>query len=226
MTEFITEYADYLPWIVLGLLLASSIGIPIGEDIVIIPAGVLIGEQMLAADVWVPTLIAAIVGVATADLLWFTWCSLFGTRLLHRRFIRRTLHPKRLLQAKHQIDLRGVWFIVAARFIPGSRTPAITVAGLMHLRPWRFAMATWACVLVTAPMQLGAGILVGYGLASQTAFGAAQWILAGVVLAVVISVAAIVFAKSHKRGFEPPRARASWLRRYRRTTDSKGTSPL
>jgi|TARA_B110000196_G_scaffold304651_1_gene301543 membrane protein DedA with SNARE-associated domain len=215
MTEFITQYADYLPWVVLGLLLASSVGIPIGEDIVIIPAGVLIGEQMLGSEVWVPTLIAAIVGVGAADVLWFTWCSLFGTRLLHHRFIRRTLHPKRLLQAKHQIDLRGVWFIVAARFIPGSRTPAITVAGLMHLRFWKFVIATWLCVLVTAPMQLGAGILVGYGLASQSAFGTIQWIIAGLVLAVVVSAAAIVFAKSRKGGISPPRARASWLRRYR-----------
>ena len=215
MNEFIIQYSEYLPWVVLGLLLVSGVGIPIGEDIVIIPAGVLIGEQLLGADVWLPTLIAAIAGVATADMLWFTWCSLFGTRLLHRRLIRRTLHPKRLLQAKHQIDLRGVWFIVAARFIPGSRTPAITVAGLMHLRFWRFATATWLCVLVTAPMQLGAGILVGYGLASRSAFGSIQWIIAGVVLAVVVSATAIVFAKSRKGGFVPPRARASWLRRYR-----------
>jgi membrane protein DedA with SNARE-associated domain len=220
MTEFISQYADYLPWVVLGLLLASSIGIPIGEDIVIIPAGVLIGEQMLGTEVWVPTLIAAIVGVGTADVLWFTWCSLFGTRLLHRRFIRRMLHPKRLLQAKHQIDLRGVWFIVAARFIPGSRTPAITVAGLMHLRFWRFAIATCLCVLVTAPMQLGAGILVGYGLASRSAFGTIQWIIAGLVLAVVVSAVVIVFAKSRKGGMVPPRARASWLRRYRHPPNS------
>ena len=134
MTEFINQYAEYVPWIVLGLLLASGFGIPIAEDIVIIPAGVLIGEQMLGSDIWLPTLICAIIGVATADMLWFTWCSRFGTRLLHQRFFRRLLHPKRLLQAKHQIDRRGVWFIVAARFIPGSRTPAITVAGLMHLK--------------------------------------------------------------------------------------------
>jgi len=216
MTEFITEYAEYLPWIVLALLLASGFGIPIGEDIVIIPAGVIIGEQMLGAGIWVPTLIAAVVGVATADMLWFTWCSKFGTRLLHRRFIRRFLHPKRLLQAKHQIDKRGAWFIVAARFIPGSRTPAITVAGLMHLEFWRFALATWSCVIVTAPMQFGAGVLVGYGIASRSTFGAVQWIIAGLVLAVVISAAAIVFAKSRGRKAEPPRARAAWLRHFRR----------
>ena len=217
MTEFITEYAEYLPWVVLGLLLASSIGIPIGEDIVIIPAGVIIGEQALGADVWVPTLIAAVVGVAMADMAWFFWCSRFGTRLLHKRFIRRFLHPKRLLQAKHQIDTRGIWFIVAARFIPGSRTPAITVAGLMHMKMWRFVVATWSCVMVSAPMQFGAGLLIGYGLASRSAFGTVQWILAGVVLVTVLSVVAVVFARSKGKP-EPPRARAAWLRQYRRST--------
>ena len=219
MTEFIIQYAEYLPWVVLGLLLASGIGIPIGEDIIIIPAGIIIGEQAIGADIWVPTLIAAIVGVATADMLWFFWCSKFGTRLLHKRFIRRFLHPKRLLQAKHQIDERGIWFIVAARFIPGSRTPAITVAGLMHMKMWRFAIATWSCVLVTASMQFGAGLLIGYGIASRTTFGTVQWIIAGVVLVVAISALAIVFARSRGKK-EPPRARAAWLRRYRRSTES------
>ncbi|MDP7070802.1 MAG: DedA family protein [Phycisphaerales bacterium] len=216
MTEFITEYAEYLPWVVLALLLASGFGIPIGEDIVIIPAGVIIGEQMLGSGVWVPTLLAAILGVATADVLWFTWCSRFGTRLLHKRFIRRFLHPKRLLQAKHQIDTRGAWFIVAARFIPGSRTPAITVAGLMHLRFWRFALATWSCVMVTAPMQFATGILVGYGIASRGTFGTLQWVIAGVALTIVVSAAGVVFAKSRGRKTEPPRARAAWLKHFRR----------
>ena len=97
MTEFITEYAEYLPWVVLGLLLASGIGIPIGEDIVIIPAGVIIGEQALGTDVWVPTLIAAVVGVAMADMAWFFWCSRFGTRLLHKRFLHSYKQPLFLL---------------------------------------------------------------------------------------------------------------------------------
>lgn len=225
MTEFITEYADYLPWVVLGLLLASAIGIPIGEDIVIIPAGVIIGEQALGAGVWAPTLIAAVVGIVTADVMWFFWCSRFGTRLLHRRLIRRILHPKRLLQAKHQIDNRGIWFIVAARFLPGSRTAAITVAGLMHMKMWRFAAATVSCVIVLVPMQLGAGLLIGYGLASRSAFGTFQWILAGVVLVVVVSIIAVVFARSRGKA-EPPRAKAAWLRQYHRSNAfAEGSKP-
>ncbi len=214
MSDFITQYVEYLPWIVLALLLASAIGIPIGEDLVLVPAGILIGEQMLGPQVWVPTLVAGVVGVASADLLWFTWCSVLGTRLLHRRFFRRLVHPKRLLQAKHQVDRRGIWVIVAARFVPGSRTPAITVAGLMHLSPWKFAIATIGCVLLTAPMQLGVGVLIGYGIASRDAMGTAQWIIAAVVSVLVIVVLVVLVIRHRNQRHEPPRARAEWLRRY------------
>ena len=214
MSDFITQYVEYLPWIVLALLLASAIGIPIGEDLVLVPAGILIGEQMLGPQVWVPTLVAGVVGVASADLLWFTWCSVLGTRLLHRRFFRRLVHPKRLLQAKHQVDRRGIWVIVAARFVPGSRTPAITVAGLMHLSPWKFAIATIGCVLLTAPMQLGVGVLIGYGIASRDAMGTAQWIIAAVVSVLVIVVLVVLVIRHRSQRHEPPRARAEWLRRY------------
>ena len=217
MTEFIQQYAEYLPWVVFGLILLSGFGIPIGEDLIIIPAGVIVGEQLLDSTVWVPTVLLAWLGVGLADVLWFTWCSLFGTRLLHSRFFRRFMHPKRLLQAKHQIDQKGVWVIVAARFIPGSRTAAITVAGLMHMKTWKFAVATWSCVAFSAPMQFGVGVLIGRGIASRDAFGAAQWIFAAVVLAVVISVLVVGFARWRSGRREPPRAKAAWLRHYRRS---------
>ena len=215
MTEFVAQYVDYLPWVVLLLILASGVGIPINEDLVLIPAGIIIGEQALGPGIWVPTLIFGWFGVATADAMWFFICGHFGTRLLHRRFFRRLVHPRRMLQVKHQIDQRGIWVIVAARFIPGARMPAITVAGLMHLRAWRFLLVTYTCVMITAPMQLAAGVLIGRGLASSSTFGAVQWIIAGVVLVVGVSVVAVIFARSHESGNAPPRARAAWLRRYR-----------
>ncbi len=107
--------------------------------------------------------------------------------------------------------------IVAARFIPGSRTAAITVAGLMHMKMWKFAVATWSCVAFSAPMQFGVGVLIGRGIASRDAFGTAQWIFAGVVLAIVVSVLIVGLARWRSSRREPPRAKAAWLRHYRRS---------
>jgi membrane-associated protein len=209
----LTEYVAVLPLIVFMLLMASAIGIPIGEDPVNIAAGVLIGDLALGGHIWVPTLVAAWLGVTTADIVWFLLCHRYGNRLLRMRRIRRALHPKRLLQVKHQIDERGVWAIVAARFVPGGRTPTITAAGLMHLSRWKFCISTWLCVLITAPMQLGFGVLVGRGLASKDGFAVIEWSVAGGVLLIVGVVSAVVVRKLKREGV--PRARMKWLRQRR-----------
>ena len=217
--ELLTEYVAVLPLVVFMLLMASSIGIPVGEDPVNIAAGVLIGDLALGANIWAPTLIAAWLGVTTADIIWFLLCHRFGNRLLRRRRVRRALHPRRLLQVKHQIDERGVWAIVAARFVPGGRTPTITVAGLMHLSRWKFCISTWLCVLITAPMQLGFGVLVGRGLASKDGFAVIEWSIAGVVLVVVSILTFLVIRKLKQEGV--PRARMRWLRKQRSDRGSR-----
>ena len=58
---------EWGPWIIFGLLLLSGLGIPLGEDIIIIPAGILVGLGDLPL---VPTLIGAYGGVVCGDLLW------------------------------------------------------------------------------------------------------------------------------------------------------------
>ncbi|MCH2135974.1 MAG: DedA family protein [Phycisphaerales bacterium] len=219
--EFLREYQAVLPLIVFMLLMASAVGIPIGEDPVNIAAGIIIGEasmgpNALGPEVWVPTLIASWAGVTTADIIWFMLCYHFGNRLLHRRRVRRALHPRRLLQVKHQIDQRGVWAIVAARFVPGGRTPVITVAGLMHLKRLHFCLATWGCVLLTAPMQLGFGVLVGRGLASRDGFAVLEWSIAGGVLIAVAVFMTLIVRRLRREG--APRARMRWLRKQRSTT--------
>lgn len=210
MEEFLAQYQAVLPLVVFMLLMASAVGIPIGEDPVNIGAGIVIGEAMLGPGVWAPTLIAAWLGVTTADIIWFLLCHRYGNRLLHRKRVRRALHPRRLLQVKHQIDERGVWAIVAARFVPGGRTPVITVAGLMHLKRWRFCVATWVCVLITAPMQLGFGVLVGRGIASRDGFALLEWSLAAAVLLAVGVFMAVIVRRIRREG--APRARMRWLR--------------
>ena len=187
MHEFLLQYGPvYGPIIQFLLLMGSGVGIPIGEDIVNIPAGILVAEgDMLLWSV----LLAGYLGVVCSDCLWFVLVSRFGVRLLRIRWFKRIMHPRRLLRAKYQIDRRGTWFIVLARFIPASRTSAITVAGMLHLPFWKFALATGICVLVTAPIQIGVGYLIGLGLASRSTFEMIQiFVGLGLLLGVIIVV--------------------------------------
>ena len=215
MHELLQQYGEtFVPIIQFLLLLCSGVGIPIGEDIVNIPAGMLVAES--PSLLW-PVLIAAYVGVCCGDVLWFIMVSKFGARLLHVRWFKRLMHPRRLLQAKYQIDRRGAWVIVLARFIPASRTSAITVSGLLHLPFWKFFIATTSCVLITAPAQVFFGWLIGRELASRSTFDLIQWgvgltLLAGVIVGVVWYV-----RRQRGQGERPPRARVAWLKQFRRS---------
>ena len=213
MQEFVLSNLDiYGPIAVFALLMLSGFGIPLGEDFVVIPAGILIarGEFPLVA-----TMLSAYFGVVIADFLWFWIISRYGTLLLHKRGFRRMVHPRRLLQAKHQLDRHGAWMIVFARFIPGSRASAITVAGMLHMPFWKFAIATASCVLITVPLQLGLGMLIAKGLGTEDT---AQTFLRLFGL-VMLLLAVLMFWKMYRNYRASrkgaPRARAAWLRRFR-----------
>lgn len=229
MEDFIANnIGTYGPLAVFLMLMLSGIGISLGEDIIIIPAGYLVGTGQLGLA---PTLIAAYIGVVASDCLWFAICHHYGTPLLHKRWLKRILHPRRLLQAKHQFEARGAWVIVVTRFIPGSRTTTITVAGMLQMPFWRFAVVTALCVLVTVPLQIGLGMLVAMGIAEMSIADALPRAI-GLIMLVVALVLVVRLWRRHRAGGAPmPRAKARWLRRFRvpglrRGHGSEGVVPV
>ena len=195
--------------------IVSGIGLHLSEDLILIPAGWLSANDPrffweLAA--------AAYAGIVLGDLGWFLLCRTFGTRLLQSKFFKRMFHPRRLLEVKYQIDQRGVLVLIAARFIPGTRTPVITMCGVLHMATWKFILVEAVCVLITAPMQMAIGWLAFHAAAQAGVTDIFHQIMIGVAvtLAVVIGLwlvhRAIEQRKSKKR---PPRANVAWLRTFR-----------
>ena len=205
--------ADYGPWAMIVLLLASGFGIPIGEEVVNIPAGIFVGQGRLSP---IATYLAAYFGVLGGDFIWFGICRVLGKSLLHRKWFKRLAHPKRLLQVKHKFDRRGAWVLVIARFIPGTRTPALTVAGIMHM-PWRkFVFIELGLCALTTALQVTVGILIGKQIAGESLQTTVFTALAAI--AVILSVTAIItWAVNRRKSKEPaPRERIAWLRRFGR----------
>lgn len=213
MEDFIaTNIGLYGPLAVFLLLMLSGMGIPLGEDLIIIPAGILVGNGEMS--VWW-TLIAAYSGVVISDCLWFWLCHKYGAHLVHKRWFKRMIHPRRLLEAKHQVELHGVRVVVMARFIPGSRTPTITIAGLLHLPFWQFVLATAICVCITAPLQLGLGYIIALGLGTQQLADLVMYILAGIMLLALVVFLIRWWQKHRPTQKRLPRAKAQWLRKFR-----------
>jgi len=213
LQELLQQYGPTLgPIIQFLLLMCSGVGIPLGEDIINIPAGILVAKGDM--EFW-PVLIAAYVGVCGGDILWFFIVSRWGARLLHIKWFKRILHPRRLLQAKYRIDRSGTWVIVLARFIPASRTSVITMAGMLHLPFWKFTLATMSCVLITAPIQVGFGWLIGREFATESTYNLIQWSVGGVLLVVVILLCYFMWRRGRRHGSRPRRAKVAWLKSFR-----------
>ncbi len=208
----------YGPFAVFLLLMLTGIGIPLGEDLILIPAGILLGFGELQ-PLWM-TVMFAYFGVLCSDCLWFVLCWTYGTPLLHKKWFKRVVHPRRLLEIKHQIERRGMWVIVMARFVPGSRTPAITAAGVLHLSFWKFALATAAACLVTVPLQLGLGYFISRGIGSPESADRIKWFIAAIVIVLAGLMALAMWRKQRSQVKRPARAKASWLRRFRTSRQS------
>lgn len=213
MEHFIFEnLSTYGPIAVFLLLMLSGFGIALGEEMVTLPAGMLIAADQMDFAV---TALSAYVAIVSADLLWFAICRHYGTPLLHKPWFKRLVHPRRLLEGKHQLERRGAWLIVMARFIPSGRTSAIAVAGTLHMPFWKFAIATAGCVLVTVPLQLTLGYLIGRGLGTESMADLLLKML-GLVVLLVALVIVITWWTTHRRQHRRlPRAKAAWLRRFR-----------
>jgi membrane protein DedA with SNARE-associated domain len=219
MPKWIEEGIDKFGAItVFVAFLVSGIGLHLSEDLILIPAGWISAHDPkffweLAA--------AAYAGIVLGDLGWFFLCHTFGARLLQSKFFKRMFHPRRLLEVKHQIDQRGVLVLIAARFIPGTRTPVITMCGVLHMATWKFITVEAVCVLITAPMQMAIGWLAFHAAEQAGVTDIFHQIMIGVAvtLAVVIGLwlvhRAIEQRKSKKH---PPRAKVAWLRTFRGAT--------
>lgn len=228
MEAFITNMLDgYGPLAVFILLMMSGLGIPLGEDLIIIPAGALVAEGHMAF--W-PTLAFAYFGVLFADMLWFGICQHYGTPLLHKRWVKRLLHPRKLLEAKHQFEQRGIWLIVMSRFIPGSRSSAITVAGMLHMPFWSFVAVEAICIAITSPLQLGLGYLIAKNFSSESTADMLLKVLGLIVLILAVMLILNWIRAQRRSKQRPPRAKARWLRRFRERRAIKkairtGTAP-
>lgn len=197
--------------------IVSGVGLHLSEDLILLPAGWLAAHDWpMFAKFW----LWAYLGIVAGDSLWFFMCSIFGTRFLHSRWFKRVLHPRRLLEVKHQIDERGVMVLIAARFIPGTRTPVITMCGLLHMAWWKFLAVEFSCVVVTVPLQMLVGVLGARAAREAGVTDITHQALVGLAFTiafVVLMYLVHVWWSARKSKVRAPRARARWLKFYQAT---------
>lgn len=115
------------------------------------------------------------------------------------------------------MDRRGAWALLIARFIPGARTPMVTMSGVMQLAWWKIMLVEALGVLVTAPLQMAIGVGVAH-IGSQFESDAHRWML---YIAATLAVVGLMFVahmliQRRRSAKRPPRAPMRWLAAFTR----------
>ncbi|MBL9140903.1 MAG: VTT domain-containing protein [Phycisphaerae bacterium] len=227
MRELGKQLVKYGPLSIFVAFVISGVGLHLSEDFILIPAGIFAYEQYVATGHWnwfLEASFAAWLGIIVGDAGWIWICRHFGGKLLGWRTFRRLIGPRTLLEVKFEMDKRGAWALFIARFIPGLRTPMVTMAGLMQLSWWRIMLVEAVGVMITAPLQIGIGVGVAR-LGEQFENDAHRWML---YIAATLAVAGLMFAvhvliQRRRSAHRPPRAPMRWLSGFSRAALAQRT---
>ncbi|MFP4444620.1 MAG: DedA family protein [Desulfosudaceae bacterium] len=163
-------------------LIARGIGVPIPEDIPLLTGGFLCARQICRLEWMLPV---AWSGVLVADGFSFGMGRMFRGHLPRLPVLRLVFSPRRMRRAERFYRRHGVKGLLAARFMPGLRTPLFFMAGTAGLSPARFILIDMAMAVFSV------GLLVGLGRYFPTRLNRIhdlavwyQW--AGLILAVLL----------------------------------------
>lgn len=220
LSDIIEWFGHHESWAYVGIfvmLVVSGTGLPIAEELVTLAAGALVQQGVIEL---LPAWVLCFAGILIADWLVVWLGRRFGTAVLHRRWARRLLHPRRVLHAHHHVYEHGVWVVVVSRFLPGSRWVTLLIAGMTRLPRWKIMLADGAAAVVSVSMQIAAG----YYLAAlaDSGMNVQEWLTVGsIVMAVVLIGGYALWYRSRngRREHKPVRlSRFSHLRRRRKTS--------
>jgi membrane-associated protein len=175
------------PWayaIVLGIAALDAVFPAVPSESLAIAAGVASGIGKLHVA---PTIAAAAAGAFIGDTTSYVLGRTLGVRARGRLF-RGERSQRALTWAERQLDERGGYLIVVARFIPGGRTATTFTAGMVRFPAARFL----AFALLAAVLWGTYAVMLGY--VGGRVFEEQPLLALGVALAIALGITVAVEA--------------------------------
>lgn len=198
MDEWLSIDDPFTIYVVLFLaLMGGAIGFPIPEDLPLLAAGVLghMGKGKLEI-MFVVCYVAIILG----DLVVFFIGRTFGPALFQKKWFRKRLPPSKIKKVRFNLEKRSLLMILLARHLFYLRSVTFLTCGAVRMRISRFLIADMCAALVSVPLMMGLGYLLGAKLdLLQRYIQRANLILLLIVVAVAVGY---WFHRKHKKGKE------------------------
>lgn len=194
----------------LALFLGLFLGAFVSEDATVVTAGLLIAagkaDPVLAIG-------GVLLGIFVSDLA-LVGAGRLAARGLRARWLRAVAPPEEAVaQASAWFARRGMWVVIASRFIPGTRAATCFAAGLLRAPLPKFIPVFLLAALIWTPLAVLVVARIGAEAIERFNAGAVSAAIA--LLAVLLVVGGALF--SARRLLDPERRVLAWARIQRAT---------
>ncbi len=174
----LTEWPKYL---LLTIVFFGTFG---SEDLACITAGILVAKGGLS---FYEACMACFGGIFLGDLGIYWLGRLFGEHLLDRAPFRWFISRSAVRASEHWYQHRGVWVIIASRFMPGTRVPIFFASGVLKADSLKVALVLGIAGIMWVPLLVSLAFFFGESM--QMWFEAHQyWAVGGVLMVIVASL--------------------------------------
>jgi membrane protein DedA with SNARE-associated domain len=140
--------------LVLGWVFVEQLGLPLPSMPLLLAAGALAGTGHLN---FFASLFYAMLAAVVADAFWYQLGRRKGIKIL-QLLCKISLEPDSCVRRTEGVFAKqGARSLLLAKFVPGLSTVAPPLAGIFHMRPWRFLLFDALGSLLWAGSFLGLG---------------------------------------------------------------------
>lgn len=182
-------------------LLACGMGLPIPEDIILVVAGFLAGQNNGKI---LPPIIVTYLGIMIGDSLIFFVGQKLGRKVMKSNVAQKILTPERLERAVSAFHKYGIWVNFFGRFLPGVRTAIFFTGGTLKYPFHRFLLMDGLAALISAPLFVWLGYWAGMKFSENISLldhylkkTKAYFSLSMLIVLIVVSI--VLYIKSKKR---------------------------
>ena len=168
LNSLIVFFTNYGFIALFGVLLLCGFGLPVPEDITLVAGGFISSmacsvdgtflEALKSCNEVHYMLAVSMAGVLIGDSTMYFLGRIFGEKLLKIKFFSKIVTPERYQWIQEKFAKHGFWFIFAARFMPGLRSPIFVVTGISKKVSYlKFVLTDGIAALISVPVWVYLG---------------------------------------------------------------------